>query len=222
MNKIITTLVALTLIFIAGNSTAQKAFEGTITYGIEYEDLPEEMEGYEAMLPKETLIKIKGAKTKTEQNTSMGSTISIYDGDAETSTTLMNMMGNKVAIELNKEELKKQEPEKEPKIVYADENKEIAGYQCKKAKITYGEKDETLTVFYTGEINAKKTKSQYKGLKGFPMQYEIFNQGIKMIMTAKEVKEEKIAASEFTTPEDYQTMTMEEFQKMMGGQTGSE
>ena len=217
MNKIITTLFTVILISIMGTTTAQKAFEGTSIYEIEYEDLPEEMEGYEAMLPKETMMKIKGAKTKTEQNTGMGSTISIYDGDNETSTTLMNMMGNKVAIKMNKEEMKAQKPEKEPEIIYTEESKEIAGYPCKKAKITYNEDGETLTVFYTEEINAQKAQSQYEGLKGFPMQYEIFNQGIKMIMTVKEVKAEKVAASEFTTPKDYQTMTMEEFQKMMGG-----
>ncbi|MCO6499168.1 MAG: DUF4412 domain-containing protein [Vicingus serpentipes] len=222
MKKLVSTFILSVLIIATSNVFAQKAFEGTITYNIEYEDLPEEMEGYEAMLPKETLMKIKGAKTRTEQNTTMGSTISIYDGDAETSTTLMNMMGNKVAIKMNKEELKKQEPKQDPKITYMDETKEIAGYKCKKAEITYGEKSETLTVFYTEEINAQEAKSQYKGLKGFPMQYEIHNQGIKMVMTVKEVNQEKVASVEFTTPEDYQTMTMEEFQKMMGGQAGGE
>jgi len=217
MKKIISNFILSALILIAVTSYAQKAFEGTITYNIEYEDLPTEMEAYKAMLPKESLMKIKGAKTKTEQTTGMGSTISIYDGDAVTSTTLMNMMGNKVAIKMDKEELKKQEPKRDPKITYIDETKEIAGYKCHKAEVTYGEKDESLTVYYTEEIHAQEAKSQYKGLKGFPMQYEIYNQGLKMIMTVKEVKKEAIADAEFTTPEDYQTMKMEDFQKMMGG-----
>jgi GLPGLI family protein len=205
----------LGLIF-ASNCYAQKPFEGVIIYTIEYDDLPEEMEAMKAMLPTESIIKIKGSKTRTEQSMmGMGTTIAIYDAETETAITLMNMMTNKAAITTTKKDMKKTEQEKEPKIVYIDETKEIAGYKCKKAEITYNNEDEVMIVYYTEEINTKDTKSQYKGLKGFPMQYEINNEGIKMVMTVKEVKKEKVSASEFTIPKGYEVMTMEEFQNKM-------
>ena len=221
MKKVFLFFITLTLIC-STTAYAQKAFEGTITYNIEYEELPEGMEEYEDMLPKETIMKIKGTKTKTEQAMAMGSTISIYDASSESTITLTNMMGMKAAIKSNTEDIKEGVDEKKPKITYLDETKEIAGYKCKKAEIIYIDREEPLTVYYTEELNTKKTKSQYKnleGLKGFPMQYEINNEGMKMVMSAKEVKNEKISENEFTIPEGYEVMTMEEFQKMMSGQT---
>jgi GLPGLI family protein len=201
---------------------AQKGFEGAIIYGIEYEDLPEEMEAMKAMLPSETTIKIKGSKTRTEQSMGMGSTTSIMDGKNNSLITLMDMMGNKVAIrnDLNKEE--KDNAAEVVNIDYIDETKEIAGYKCKKAEIKIEDQEDVIVVYYTEEINTVDTKSQYKGLKGFPMSYEINTPEMKMIMTVKEVKKGKISAEEFTIPEAYEEMTMEEFQKSMGAQMGGE
>jgi GLPGLI family protein len=212
-----TVLIALSII----PAFAQKGFEGTVKYKIEYEDLPEEMAGFEAMLPKEMAMKIKGNKSRTEQNTGMGTTVSISDGDNGTMVTLMDMMGSKVAIKMGEDELKKQKEVAKistPKIDYLDETKDIAGYACKKAEITPDGSDESVVVYYTNEIQSPKVGEKYEGLKGFPMQYEMKNQGMTMIMTVTEVNKEKISKSEFTVPDEYEEMTMEEFQNNMGSQ----
>lgn len=216
--KIFLSIIIVTLMSVSVNGYSQKHFEGVITYNIEYNDLPEEMKGFETMLPQETVMKIKGENTRTEQNTGMGSTVSIFSGDLGSTTTLMNMMGQKVAIKGGEKEAA--EKQEELNIVYHDESKDIAGYKCKKATITI--QGEPIVIYYTEEINTKQVSSQYKGLKGFPMEYEVNNQGINMTMVVKEVKKEKISDSEFSIPDDYQLMTVEEFQKQMSGQMGGE
>ena len=128
----------------------------------------------------------------------------------------MDMMGSKVAIKMNpKDEKKAKKEAKVLDIKYLDETKEIAGYKCKKAEITLEGEEETIIVYYTEEINTQETKAQYKGLKGFPMSYEINTPEMKMVMTVKEVKKEKVSSAEFTVPAEYEEMTMEEFQAKM-------
>lgn len=194
---------------------AQKSFEGSVKYSIAYGDMPEEMKQYESMLPKEMVMKIKGDKSRMEQNSAMGSNITITDDKAKKVTVLVNMMGQKVAIEQN---IENNEEEKMPEIKYLDETKKIAGYTCKKAEISHPDMDETMTVYYTDEIVGTKTNAQFKGLNGFLMEYSMSNQGMEMTITASEVKETKISNAEFTIPDDYEKMTQEEFQKKMGGQ----
>jgi len=219
------TLIFASLLFI-GQSFAQANFEGTIKFKIEYEDLPEEMVEMEEMLPKEMVTKIKGNKNRTEQNSGMGNTINILDGDKKSSISLINMMGNKIAVEMNLKEMEIQKAkmgnDAPPEIEYADGTKKIAGYICKEATITIAGTDETVTIFFTSEIQTQKIGEQYEGFEGFPMQYKISAQGLTMVITATSVTKETISKSEFTIPEDYKRMTSEEFQKSIKTQLGTE
>ncbi len=200
---------------------AQKTFEGTIKYKIEYNEIPDEMAGYESMLAKEMIIKIKGNKSRTEQSTAMGTSVNIADGNKKTVTTLMNMMGNKIAIVMTEEEVnKKNNTKTTSKITYTSETKKIAGYNCKKAIVPASNDDDKMTIYYTDKINPPKIGEIYKGLKGFPLQYEMKDQGLEMTVTATEIKKEKVADSEFIVPKDYEITTMEKFQQKMSGQMG--
>lgn len=212
MKKIL--LTSLATLAITFSVIAQKSFEGTVNFGITYTDMPDEMKQYESMMPKEMTLKIKGDKSRMEQNSAMGSTTTITDDKAKKVTILMNMMGQKIAMEQSTSEDKEDES---LKINYLDGTKKIAGYTCKKAEITHPEMEEAMIVYYTEEISGTKTNAQFKGLKGFLMEYTIENQGMIMTIAAKEVKEEKISNAEFTIPSDYESMTEEEFKKQMGG-----
>ena len=66
MKNLVLAFVALA---IALPTFAQKKFEGTIVFGLEYQDLPAEMA---AMLPDEMTTQIKGDKTRLEQSLGMG------------------------------------------------------------------------------------------------------------------------------------------------------
>ncbi|MCT4581319.1 MAG: DUF4412 domain-containing protein [Flavobacteriales bacterium] len=214
MKKKMFSLLSVIAIFV-GSTFAQ--FEGKVVYGLDYE-LPEAMEAQRSMLPSEMSMLIGKSKTKVIQNTMMGSQIVITDTKAKSSILLMDMMGQKMAIDLpapTEEELKE---EVQPNFKYDDKTKKIAGHKCKHAIMTLedenGEEME-MDVYYTEEIPSA-ANDKLKGLKGFPLEYTILSQGLTMIVTAKSVSKEKVAASEFEVPEGFSKMTMEEFKKSMG------
>ncbi len=202
-------------------SAVAQSFEGVITYKISYENLPKEMAGYESMLPKESISTIKGHMYKMEQPLSMGmKQVTIMDNQAESGILLMDMMGKKSAIVLDKESREKFEEDKpEPDITYVDETKDIAGYNCKKAliKLPGNENEGTLEVYYTDKI-MHEDMNQVKGLKGFPLQYSTNTGQFIMTLTAQSVDKKKVSEEEFVVPEGYEHITFEQFQKSFGGQ----
>jgi GLPGLI family protein len=211
--------VALTATFaIATLFASAQNFEGKVVYDIVYEEVPEEIAGFESMLPKEMTTYMKGPKTRIEQNTGMGENITIMDTDKKEGVVLMNMMGNKWAIKMSKEDIEEKEGDaEEPQFKYLKETKKIAGYTCKKAEMWIeGEEDDVMTVYYTEAIQ-NTANSNFKGLKGFPLEYQIAKQGMVMSMVANTVKKETVAASLFEVPDGYEEKTMEELGGMMGG-----
>ena len=220
MKKLIVAFVALA---IALPSLAQKKFEGTINFSLEYQDLPAEMAAMEAMLPDEMTTMIKGEKTRLEQSLGMGmSQITITDMKKGNGVLLMNMMGKKVAMEMSKEELEKMDKngssKKKPEFKYVDGEKEIAGFKCKKAIVVLEGAGE-MELYYTEDLPAGAS-TQFEGLKGFPLEYTIAQGPMKIKVTASSVKQEKINSSLFEIPDGYDKMTFEEFQKSMGGMMG--
>ncbi len=196
---------------------AQSKFEGKVVYGIQYEDVPQEMEGYESMLPQEMSIHIKGPKTRLEQSMGMGGQqVVITNTETKVSSLLLDLMGQKIHIKLSKEEVEENEKLKvKPEVKYVNEKKKIAGYKCKKAELTY-ETGETITVYYTEKIPSS-AHNEYSYLKGYPLEYQSTQSGMMVTLSAKEVKETSIEDSSFEVPEGYDEMSMDEFQQMIGG-----
>lgn len=201
---------------------AQKGFEGTIVYGIEYKDLPEEMAAFEAMLPDQTTVQIKGDQSRTEQSLGMGmKQVTIFDSKKNSGTLLLDMMGKKTAVEMNAEEMDKQKGKNkaEPKFEYIDGDvKKIAGYKCKKARVIL-EGTTGLELYYTEDL-PKGASREFKGLNGFPLQYTIASGPMTMTLTASTVKQETLDKKLFTIPDGYEKQTFEEFQKSMGAMMG--
>lgn len=220
MKKLIFAFVALA---IALPTLAQKKFEGTIKFDLTYEDLPAEMAAMSAMLPDEMVTIIKGEKSRLEQSMGMGmSSVTITDMKKGSGIVLMDMMGQKIAMEMTKEELekmdKKKSSQKKPEFKYVDGAKEIAGYKCKKAIVSLDGAGE-MELYYTEELPSGASK-QYEGLKGFPLEYTIAQGPMKIKVTAKSVKQEPVNNNLFEIPSGYDKMTFEEFQKSMGGMMG--
>jgi len=210
-------LLITTLLSATGYSQKSK-FEGKIVYGITYDEMPEGMEQYSSMLASESTIYIKGAKTRTEQGTGMGGKqVVIADRKKGETVALMDIMGKKIKMILSEGDMKESKRNMEnAQITYADEIKEIAGYQCKRATIVFEGEEDPVTIFYTEEIS-KENDSYFKGLKGFPLQYSINKNGFGMTMTAKQVIKEKVPDKLFDIPDGYEEMTREQMGKMFGG-----
>lgn len=214
--------IALIALIFALPAQAQKKFEGSVTYGIEYKDLPAEMAAMEAMLPDEMTIRIKGDRSRIEQSMGMGmSQIVISDAKTESGILLMDMMGKKTAIEMSKAELEKMDDKKKkdrPKIEYLDGSKKIAGYNCKQARILTGASG-SIEVYYTEDLPSSAHK-EFEGLKGFPLEYSVSNGPMNMKMTASKVVKEKLDKGMFEIPEGYEKQTFDDFQKSMQGMMG--
>lgn len=216
-------IVAFMALAIALPTLAQKKFEGTIKFKMSYEDLPAEMAAMEAMLPDEMTTVIKGEKSRLEQSMGMGmSSVTITDMKKGSGVLLMDMMGQKIAMEMTKEEFEKMDKKKvsqnKPEFKYVDGTKDIAGYKCKKALVVFEGAGE-MEVYYTEELPAGASK-KFEGLNGFPLEYTISQGPMKVNFSASSVKQEKVDAKLFEIPSGYDKMTFEDFQKKMGGMMG--
>jgi len=226
MEKILfaATLALLTIT----NMSAQKKtpFEGVIKYSISFEGSGLPQEAMAMLNGAEATTYIKGEQRRMDMNMAIQSTTAITDVKNKGIITLMDIMGQKYMIRLTEADLKKeQESAPAVDIKYLDETKDIAGYKCKKAAVTLKSKEgkeEVVNVYYTDDIPASEIKAPYKGLKGFPMEYQMTMAGIKMSFSTKSVSAEMVADSKFEIPkEGYKEVTIEELQKTMmnmGGQ----
>ncbi len=220
----LTFLLSLILL-VSTNLNAQKKssdFVGSITYSVTTQGEVDAQVA--AQLPTEIIMYYNGAKTRIEQKTSMGSAIIISNAETKEQVVLIDMMGQKMALKSTKEETESSIAAiAKAEVVIGTETKTIAGYNCKKADFTQDGKKSTIWI--TDEINLKNANWQtpYKDINGVMLEYtQISGQDgeINMLITAKEVKKEKVKDSMFTVPTGYQEMSMTEFKKMMGSGGG--
>jgi len=213
MKKIFTILIYLIL----WNYTISQDFIGKISYSIDY-DLDEHMESQRSMLPTQMTTYISKNASRIEQETMIGEQIVISNHKNNSSVLLMNLMGQKVSINIPSE--KDKEKDNKVNIRYFEDEKMIVGYACKKAIYsTYSSKKQdtiSITIYYTPEISSKYNQ-QFKELKGLPLEYSVVTQGMTLYFVANEIIQQKLRKSLFKTPKDYNIMSLEDFQKMMGG-----
>lgn len=219
------TLLAAIILMPAVLSAQKKAFTGKVTYKIDFDmaGLPEEAK---SMMPTTMAMYIGSDKVKTEIITVMGNQSTIIDLDEKTHITLMNVMGQKLAIKDTFEELMSlMASSGEYSIEITDETKEIAGYTCQKAllkKITgEGESEEAGEAWFTGALklheNFNFNNPQFNEIKGLMMEYGMdAGNNMKMSFTAVEVAGMKIKGAEFEVPADYEIVTREDLAKRMG------
>jgi len=201
-----------------------KEFSGTIVYNITYPEGSVDPQ-MASMMPKTMKIKIRDVNSRMEMNMGMGSTITLYNSETKTGATLMDMMGQKMAMKITPEDIEKEIAESpQITVVNIDETKEIAGYECKKALIKIKEKgsdkETELAVYYTDELGSgglNYNNPMFKDIQGVMLEYTVKEGKIEMTFTAISVEKGKIAESEFDIPEGYNLMTQEEFKSMFGG-----
>jgi GLPGLI family protein len=210
-------------LILSSNVLAQNSFSGQIIYNLSYDGL-EINDAMKAMLPEEMTLTLKQNKSKTEIKTGMGDQISIFDGNTKSSVSLINMMGQKVAIRKSLDEVNL-DRNKYPdlKVTLIDETKEIAGYECSKAVIEVNAADfdglSTFIVFYTeelGNMGINYSDPLFGKIKGVMLEYEIKTRGLLMKFKASEINKSEVSDDDFLIPEDYKEMSAEELKKMFG------
>lgn len=219
LNKIILTVAAAGLAmssFAQKKGKAGKAFEGKITYEIVYEELPEMLEPYRGMLPKETITYIKGEKVRVEQNTMGSNIVNVVDNKAKTGFMLMDQFGEKAAYVMESKDFETDNKKgaEDFDVTYTKETKEIAGYTCTKAEIKNKKDGTTATAWVTDKISG--SNKQYSFLKGFALEYTVSaDMGMSMVMKAKTIDKIKVADSYFQIPEGYAKKKMSDLQDQM-------
>ena len=165
------------------------------------------------------------SKDKTRSQMSMGALMNvttISDNQTGDVVMLMDGMNGKSAIKSNTADMKADSDSSNFKITLVDESKKILGYNCKKAISTDSEGYESI-YWYTNDLVIAKKGQAYlnASVPGFPLEFDIYNNGIKMTMIASTF-EEKIDKSlvknlfDMTIPADFPTITKEELLKTGG------
>ncbi len=220
MKKFITSALPLAIVFSLFSFTfTGTTFEGKMLYDISVEgaNLPPEAKAMFA--GSEIKVYVKGMKSRTEMTMGFQNTITFTDRAANTSVTLIEVMGSKYMIK--NDNSKDTDKTQVATVKELSETKTIAGYKCKKAEVTFKDKSgaqQVTNIYYTEEIanqmGTNKKSYQFKNIKGMPLEYEILAEnGMKMKMTAKSVTKEAVADTQFTIPTGYKETTEEEMQK---------
>lgn len=210
---------ALMIVF-AFSSMAQIT-GGHITYKIDCVSDNPDMQMAVSMLQGSTM-EFYFTEGMTRSEMKMGTMMSISTlTNEKTGDFLMLMSGmiGKNAVLTTLDEMNKQKGESpEMEITLVDETKEIMGYVCKKAILTAEDGSESV-FWYTDEIKVSTKGQSYLNEKvpGFPLEYEINNAGLKMVLTVTEI-EKKIKKAgdlfDFKIPEGYKQMTLEQLKGM--------
>lgn len=152
----------------------------------------------------------------------------LVDNKKKEGLMLMDMMGQRKAAKMDKEDLEAKEQErvnqKPSKAEYKKNYKTIAGYKCQEVHVTMDGLEEPAIVYVTDKLkpaNVDQVNMQFNNLKGFPLSWTIDQQGMKITMEASSVSLDKIDKKIFDMkiPEGYEEMSIEEMQQM-GGSMG--
>lgn len=148
------------------------------------------------------------------------------DGKTKTGMMLMDMMGQKKVVQMDNKAMKEGEDKatnekpSAPTIEYINKYKKIAGYKCQMAKMT--SEGMSAIVYITDKIMPANFGEfdfmKMTGLKGFPLAWEINEQGNSVKMEATAVSLDKLPKATFdmTVPSGYEKMEMEDLQNMGG------
>jgi len=172
-----------------------KVFKGKITYAITYDG--------DGMTP---VQKSKAPKTLAVKVFGTMSSVEIVDGpviitmierpDENVKITMIEIMDKKGGITQIDSTSSDSAEQYTTEIDYSDDTKEIAGYVCKKAVVTFTPKEgvedeeQTLIIYYCPDLGGAElnTDGPYKGVPGRILEYYQVAPGVIAKFTATEVK----------------------------------
>ena len=216
-------LLLSTSFFLLATFVSAQITEAKIVYEMKMASDNPELEMQLSMM-QGSKLELVFADNKSRQNVSMGgfmSTTTISDAQTGETLTLMDGMMGKIAMKMNVNDVNEEEMEEESiEFEFTDETKEILGYTCYKA-VSVDEEGNESTFWYSKEIQAPKTESQYiqKQLPGMPLEFQIISPEVTMTFSATEFASKlKKADKNFSMdiPEGYSEMTPEEMQGAFG------
>ena len=126
-----------------------------------------------------------------------------YDQSTGGATVLREIGNNKFITKLDKAKWKLENNKYDnPIVTYTGDLKNILGYTCKKATLTY-KSGEIVTLYVTSEIapSVKEFEYQFKDISGFIMEYETLDvDGLRINYTAVKIDLSPVQSSIFNIP----------------------
>jgi hypothetical protein len=202
----------LSIVLLLAGFRAFAQFEGSITYHVDYESKDATTAGYLSMLPNESVLTIKDARSRFEQSIAGGgSQVFVTDAAAATSTLVMNFMGQAFQVTLPVDSLKMLRKNEALRIAETSETKEILGMVCDKALAISG--NDTTIVYFNKALHPHPMVPQLAEIEGIPMEYTLVQNNIRMHFTAKKIVKTKVDPSIFEVSEDIKEITFSQFAK---------
>ncbi|HUQ96457.1 MAG TPA: hypothetical protein VM010_02245, partial [Chitinophagaceae bacterium] len=158
---------------------------------------------------------LKGAKSRVEIVSSLGTQSTIIDGTKNTIAIIKEFGEQKYIINMTPEEYKAANArQNNVSFTYTDEEKTIVGYKCKKAigKLPGGS---TFSVWYTPDLvpENKDYQNVNQSLPGLAMEYESAIGKMQVTYTVSKISLSPVPAAKFDLPKSgYRVMTYKESQ----------
>ena len=197
-------------------STVQVVNEGKIVYALSYPQF-EDDNIFTSMFPSEMTFKFKNSNTKNELKTKMAIfSTSLLANNKEKKVTHLVKIANKYSgLEMDSMEIM-EEYGKKPvgmNIIPTEKTKEIAGYTCNHALVTF-ESDSTknFDIYYTNQIGIEDPNwcTPFHEVSGVLMEAKVNKFNIDMHMVAIQVVAEEYSEDEFIIQQEYQPITVAE------------
>jgi len=208
MIKIITILIIIFPL-----NLFSQGFEGLITFNISHSNIDSSKKELDIM-PSKLDFYISGELARVDQFTKIGIQTTIIDTLSKKHILLIDLMEKKFGIILTNLE----DSNEIEKIRYTNEIAAFSTIECKKAIINNlnlsNNRTSISTVYYTNEIS-NSYNVNFKGLNGFPLNYEIVSENIISTYTIVDCINKKIDPKLFEIDKNTLIYTMEDFKALM-------
>lgn len=192
--------------------------EGTVTFDVTYPYMTKK--GLMAsMMPNSMELKFKGNNYSSDLTAGMGLFRMgfISDNNDRRLKNFLKIGPQKMAVELDEQHtLQYLEEFPELTIIKTPGIDTIAGFRCKEAIAIYNDASKPdMTLYYTDEIKMTQPNwcNQFNEIDGVLLAYEIDRYDIRMRFRATSFSEDKIEATEFNIPEDFNMVTASVLEK---------
>ena len=201
------------LIIIFPLNLFSQGFEGLITFNISHYNIDSSKKELDIM-PSKLNFYISGELARVDQFTKIGIQTTIIDTLSKKHILLIDLMEKKFGIILTNLE----DSNEIEKIRYTNEIAAFSTIECKKAIINNlnlsNNRTSISTVYYTKEISSSYNVN-FKGLNGFPINYEIVSENIISTYTIVDCINKKIDSKLFEIDKNTLIYTMEDFKALM-------
>lgn len=156
---------------------------------------------------------IKGSQSRSEVNSSLFNSTTIYDAKAGTGVILKEVNGQKILIRMNQENWEQKNSRySNVRFTKTSDTKNIAGYACVGATASTPEGYQ-ITVMYTRDLipDNKGYDPPFRNLDGLPLEYEFVKGNLHIKYVLASISFNPVPASKFDIPTSgYREMTYAE------------